>query len=131
MNSNNDSHHASHEGASLIEAPSRRKELSIVIYSSNSLTRASIVKALGKRVSKNLPDHKVMEFATGDSLKEFASGKKRVDLFILDGEAVPEGGMGIARQLKDEIFQCPPTLVITGRAHGTLGLRAGQGRMRS
>jgi DNA-binding response OmpR family regulator len=28
---------------------------------------------------------------------------------------VPEGGMGIARQLKDEIYQCPPTLVITGR----------------
>ena len=23
--------------------------------------------------------------------------------------------MGIARQLKDEIFQCPPVLVITGR----------------
>jgi hypothetical protein len=24
--------------------------------------------------------------------------------------------MGLARQLKDEIFQCPPLLVITGRA---------------
>ena len=34
---------------------------------------------------------------------------------ILDGEAVPEGGMGIARQVKDEIFNCPPTLVIIGR----------------
>jgi len=39
----------------------------------------------------------------------------RADLFILDGEAVPEGGMGIARQLKDEIFNCPPVLLITGR----------------
>jgi DNA-binding response OmpR family regulator len=38
-----------------------------------------------------------------------------VDLAILDGEAVPAGGMGIARQLKDEIFQCPPILVLTGR----------------
>ena len=26
-----------------------------------------------------------------------------------------EGGMGIARQLKDELFDCPPVLVITGR----------------
>jgi len=42
-------------------------------------------------------------------------GKKKVDLFILDGEAVPEGGMGVARQLKDELFNCPPVLLITGR----------------
>ena len=33
----------------------------------------------------------------------------------MDGEAVPEGGMGIARQLKDEIFNCPPVLLIVGR----------------
>ena len=38
-----------------------------------------------------------------------------VDLVILDGEAVPVGGLGIARQLKDEIFNCPPILVLTGR----------------
>ena len=42
--------------------------------------------------------------------------KKPVDLFILDGESVREGGLGIARQLKDELFNCPPILVITGRA---------------
>ena len=35
---------------------------------------------------------------------------------ILDGEAVPEGGMGVARQLKDEVFNCLPVLRITGRA---------------
>jgi DNA-binding response OmpR family regulator len=28
---------------------------------------------------------------------------------------VPSGGMGICRQLKDEIYQCPPILVLTGR----------------
>ena len=37
------------------------------------------------------------------------------DLVILDGEATPTGGMGIAKQLKDEIADCPPVLVITGR----------------
>ena len=37
-----------------------------------------------------------------------------VDLAILDGEAVP-GGMGLCRQLKDEIRRCPPLLVLTGR----------------
>ena len=29
--------------------------------------------------------------------------------------AFPVGGMGIARQAKDEIFQCPPIVVLTGR----------------
>ena len=38
-----------------------------------------------------------------------------IDLAILDGEAVPAGGMGICRQLKDEIYRCPPVLVLTGR----------------
>jgi DNA-binding response OmpR family regulator len=33
---------------------------------------------------------------------------------ILDGEAVP-GGMGLCRQLKDEILRCPPILVLIGR----------------
>jgi DNA-binding response OmpR family regulator len=36
-------------------------------------------------------------------------------VIVLDGEAVPAGGMGICRQLKDEIYRCPPVLVLTGR----------------
>jgi DNA-binding response OmpR family regulator len=50
-------------------------------------------------------------------LRLYVDSKKQVDLFILDGEAVPEGGMGVARQLKDEVFNCPPVLIITGRVH--------------
>ena len=38
-----------------------------------------------------------------------------IDLAILDGEAVPAGGMGIARQMKDELYEGPPSLVLTGR----------------
>ena len=37
------------------------------------------------------------------------------DLVILDGESSPVGGLGIAKQLKDEIADCPPVLVLTGR----------------
>ena len=37
------------------------------------------------------------------------------DVLILDGEARPAGGMGICRQAKDEIHQCPPVLLIVGR----------------
>lgn len=101
----------------LIEGRSQRSEaeLSIVIYSDDQSVRESIKKALGKRVSKVHPEHRITEFATGAALKAFAAGKVAIDLFILDGEAVPEGGMGIARSLKDELFNCPPTLIVTGR----------------
>jgi hypothetical protein len=78
------------------------------------------VAALGQKVANDLPEHQIVEFATGAALRSYidkksVSGNLRADLFILDGEAVPEGGMGIARQLKDEVFNCPPVLLITGR----------------
>jgi hypothetical protein len=92
----------------------------IIVYSDDASVRAAIVAALGKRVSDDLPVHQIEEFATGPALRAFVgrksvTGQLRSDLFILDGEAVPEGGMGIARQLKDEVFNCPPVLLITGR----------------
>jgi DNA-binding response OmpR family regulator len=92
----------------------------IIVYSDDSSVRAAIVAALGKRVADDLPEHQIEEFATGPALRAFVdrkntSGALRADLFILDGEAVPEGGMGVARQLKDEVFNCPPVLLIVGR----------------
>jgi CheY-like chemotaxis protein len=94
--------------------------LRILVYSDDSSVRAAISGALGTRLAADLPTHEIIEFATGKALRLFTDRKgvtanNQVDLFILDGEAVPEGGMGIARQLKDEVFECPPVLVITGR----------------
>ena len=92
----------------------------IIVYSDDSSVRASIVSALGRRVADDLPEHEIHEFATGSALRAYVDGKSvgggsRADLFILDGEAAQEGGLGMARQLKDELFNCPPVLVITGR----------------
>jgi DNA-binding response OmpR family regulator len=94
--------------------------LRILVYSDDSSVRAAISGALGTRLAADLPTHEIIEFATSKALRLFtdrkgATANNQIDLFILDGEAVPEGGMGIARQLKDEIFECPPVLVITGR----------------
>jgi DNA-binding response OmpR family regulator len=41
------------------------------------------------------------------------------DLAILDGEATPTGGMGLAKQIKDEISAPPPIVVLTGRRDDT------------
>jgi hypothetical protein len=37
------------------------------------------------------------------------------DLVILDGEAAPPAASVSAVELKNEIFNCPPVLVLTGR----------------
>ena len=92
----------------------------IIVYSDDSSVRSAVVSALGRRVAADLPEHEVHEFATGSALRAYidsknVSGGFRADLFILDGEAAPEGGMGVARQLKDEVFNCPPVLLIVAR----------------
>ncbi len=88
----------------------------IAIYSDDQTVRQSIISALGTQVAADLSPHKVVEFATGPALRLYLDEKRQIDLFILDGESTPEGGLGLARQLKDEIYNCPATLVITGRA---------------
>lgn len=45
--------------------------------------------------------------------REISSGG--IDLVILDGEARPTGGIGLAKQLKDELLQCPPIVVLIAR----------------
>jgi DNA-binding response OmpR family regulator len=94
-----------------------KAKLVIALYSDDSSVRQAVIAALGNRLDKNLPQHEVKEFATADALRLYVENKKQVDLFILDGEAVPEGGMSVARQLKDEVFNCPPVLLIIGRIH--------------
>jgi DNA-binding response OmpR family regulator len=91
------------------------EKLVIALYSDDSTVRASVIAALGKQLDPSLAPHEINEFATADALRLYVDSKKQVDLFVLDGEAVPEGGMGVARQLKDEVFNCPPVLLITGR----------------
>lgn len=91
------------------------KTVKIVIYSDDSTVRAAMKAALGKRTSDDLPEHDIQEFATGDALRAYMDDTS-ADLVILDAEANPEGGMGVSRQLKDEIFECPPILLVTARA---------------
>ena len=91
------------------------QSLEIALYSDDSSVRESVKKALGSRIAPDLPAHTISEFATGPALRARVDGGKNFDLYILDGESVPEGGLGIAKQLKDEVFNCPPVLLITAR----------------
>ena len=88
--------------------------LTVLVYSDDRRTRAAVLSALGRRPAPGLPLIEYVECATEPAvIARMDSGG--VDLAILDGEAVPAGGMGICRQLKDEIYRCPPLLVLVGR----------------
>ncbi len=86
----------------------------VLVYSDDSATRSAVLQALGQRPHRDLPALDYVECATEPAVIE-AMDAGGVDLAILDGEAVPAGGMGICRQLKDEIYRCPPILVLIGR----------------
>ena len=88
--------------------------LKVLVYSDDVDTRQQVMMALGKRPHPDLPELEYVEVATEPVvIQQMDAGGNA--LAILDGEAVPAGGMGIARQLKDEIYRCPPVLVLTGR----------------
>ena len=91
----------------------------IAIYSDDLSVRQAVKAALGSKLAGGI-EVETIEFATADALRLYVDqsgtkGEVRVDLFILDGEAVPEGGLGVARQLKDEVFNCPPSIVLIAR----------------
>lgn len=89
--------------------------LRVLVYSSNAGTREQVRLALGTRIHPELPELSYTDVATGPMVVQLMDAGG-FDLVILDGEASPVGGMGIAKQLKDEIANCPPVLVLTGRA---------------
>lgn len=75
------------------------------------------MSALGTRPHPDLGRFEYLEAATEPRVFQYLDDLRHtpIDLVILDGEATPAGGLGIARQIKDEIYQAPPVLVLTGR----------------
>jgi DNA-binding response OmpR family regulator len=95
-------------------SPESSVALRILVYSDNAKTREQVIRALGKRLHPDLPELSYLEVATAPMVvRQMDQGG--IDLAILDGEATPTGGMGIAKQLKDELTTCPPIVVLTGR----------------
>ncbi|MGP7961116.1 hypothetical protein ACTVCO_09965 [Sanguibacter sp. A247] len=88
----------------------------ILLHSDDVTVRDQVRTAVGPRLSAGAPAIEWLEVATADAVldrKDLAS----FDLLILDGEADKVGGMGLCRQLKNEIYRCPRVLVLVGRPH--------------
>lgn len=88
--------------------------LRVLLYSDDHEVRTAVKSAIGERPHPDLPRVEFIEVATEPVVFQRLD-EGGVDILIADGEAVPAGGMGIARQVKDEIFQAPPVIVLTAR----------------
>jgi DNA-binding response OmpR family regulator len=88
--------------------------MTVLVYSDDRMTREKVKAAIGRRPAADLPKVEFLECATGPAVIK-ALDARLADVVVLDGEAVPTGGLGLARQLKDEIYKCPPILVLIGR----------------
>ncbi|MEV2279373.1 hypothetical protein AB0I72_27735 [Nocardiopsis sp. NPDC049922] len=90
----------------------------VLVYSDKAETREQVRMAIGRRPAADVPRVELVECATAPVVirgLEATDPSERIDVAILDGEAAPVGGMGLCRQVKDEIFRCPPVLLLVGR----------------
>jgi DNA-binding response OmpR family regulator len=87
----------------------------VLVFSHRPEVREALVSAIGRRPAPDLGRIRYLE-VSGIAEVLAACDAGTVDLAILDGEAQPTGGMGLARQLKDEIADCPPIVVSVRRA---------------
>jgi DNA-binding response OmpR family regulator len=97
-----------------MSSPVASEPLTVLVFSHRPEVRESIITAVGRRPAPDLGRIRYIE-AAGIADVIAAADAGRFDLAILDGEAQPTGGMGVSRQLKNEIDDCPPLIVTVRR----------------
>jgi DNA-binding response OmpR family regulator len=86
----------------------------VLLYSDKPEVRDRMRQAVGTRPAADLTVDFV-DAASYDECERLVDNYE-IDLLLLDGEAQPAGGMGVARQLRDELDECPPICVVIARA---------------
>ena len=90
------------------------ERVTVLVYSNYAEVRAQVRTAVGRRPAPDTGRIDWVECATNaDVQRELDEGG--IDVAILDGEAQPTGGMGLARQFKYELDDCPPIVVLIAR----------------
>jgi DNA-binding response OmpR family regulator len=91
------------------------RSLTVVVYSQLADLRAKVRSAVGRRAAPDLGRIDWVECANYSQLRnQLDSGD--IDLVIVDGDAQPSGGIGLCRQFKNEIEDCPPIIVLLARS---------------
>jgi DNA-binding response OmpR family regulator len=90
----------------------------IMLYSDDRTVREQVRLALGSKLAgRELEFFEVATHPAAITAMDAtqAPGAEGFDLLILDGEAVPYGGMGLCHQFKTEFDPCPPVLALVAR----------------
>ena len=87
---------------------------SVLVYSHRPEVRAAVRTAVGRRPAADVGPLTWIECSTADDVVA-AVDRGGIDLCILDGEAQPAGGLGLARQLDEEVSDRPAVCVLIAR----------------
>jgi DNA-binding response OmpR family regulator len=89
-------------------------EHTVLVFSDDPAVRERIRMAVGRRPAADVAQVRYVEVATADEVVA-AVDAGGIDLLVLDAETQPTGGMGISRQLKNEITDCPLICLVVAR----------------
>jgi DNA-binding response OmpR family regulator len=95
-------------------ATSSPSSVSVIVYSQHAQVRAAVRSAVGRRAAAGLGRIDWIECDSYYQVKDELDGGG-IALAILDGDAQPTGGMGLSRQFKNELTDCPPIIVLVAR----------------
>ena len=93
--------------------PTTVRRARVLVYSSDPRVRERIHVALGVRPTPGW-ELELVDATTGAEVVATCDAGG-IDIAVLDGEAAPTGGLGLCRQLKDELDAPPAVLVVIGR----------------
>ncbi|WP_052305523.1 MULTISPECIES: response regulator transcription factor [Thermomonospora] len=96
------------------DAPEREAPMKVLVYSDDAATREQVRLAIGRRPAADLPPVEFVEIATQPAVVARLDAGD-IDVAVVDGEAQPAGGLGVCRQAKDEVYDCPPFVAIIAR----------------
>jgi DNA-binding response OmpR family regulator len=88
--------------------------MKVLVYSDDADIRAQIRLAIGRRPAADLPRVEFVECATQPAVVGRLD-EGGIDAVVVDSEAQPAGGLGVCRQAKDEVYDCPPVLALIAR----------------
>ncbi|WP_163547392.1 hypothetical protein [Candidatus Frankia nodulisporulans] len=97
-----------------VEAGHDTTPKTILVYADRAEVRARVIAALGSRPARDLAPLEFVEAATAAEAIGVVDHHE-ADLCVFDAEATPSGGMGLCRQLKNEVTDCPPAVLLVAR----------------
>ena len=86
----------------------------IAVYSDRRALREDVRAAIGSSLDRDYPSVELTDFATAPILVR-ALHNREFDLCLLDGEPAPLGGIGLAYQIRNEVDNPPPLVVMLAR----------------